>query len=807
MRMPRVRLVVALSAFAAASLERASTLEEWLGAMTLDPGVDFETTIAGTSLEITDLTCEDLKITGALAAAYEAPRALRRRGRGDLFGLLLDVGARLGLPLASEEALDLGGLGVATVGGAGPERARLAVSVADAPLTAALGARAARGSTPSQNAGDDGRDGRGLQLAGPSAASRRASRAATAVVLAAARRDRPLRSAVAVSDVFLANAASIDDVRAFPRGADSLLDATTVELLSLRAGFGRGPVVGGATLTFDTPFGARPASSGRSAARAYSARSSASAARPRARAAGAAELVEDAVGAAVAVVGRYVDPAAARREALWLANDAFHDFLARSKRTCVRKRPGAGVAPRVDARGDRPAAAAANDPSGAEEAPEPRADAGHRSLMADAPVPGALKVALLVILLGNGALLATSNVALAAEIRARVHVDLAGRAETLWVDAGSKFSLAESVGKLWDARSYALAILIAALSGAWPYAELGCLLWGYCARGVPPARRESVFKTVEMLSKWSFIDVFIVVLLVVACHVGVAVDARTASLELDVFVEMRYAFYAFCLATRCVAPAAAAVAALLCAGLTLEFLTFDVGGAAGLLQDLADRGSDARDYDARPRCLEDATPDDGWRPCARCRRADARLRLFRAAGEPRDPRGALGAAAAPGGAGEARRGERRDLRLVVADVAVAVVATGAQLGDLVDALAKKRCKQVDGVLGAFFDAALEGDATCLAVRCAGLRRPRVAPLHALLGYLASHATTAAVAERVAAGAGDGFDVELVPDREAKVVGRPSRATATRRPTTATRPTTTGRARRGPRSSRAAPSAL
>mmetsp|Transcript_4304 Transcript_4304/g.13643 ORF Transcript_4304/g.13643 Transcript_4304/m.13643 type:complete len:349 (-) Transcript_4304:28-1074(-) len=78
MRMPRVRLVVVIfAAFTAASLERASTLEEWLGAMTLDPGVDFETTIAGTSLEITDLTCEDLKITGALAAAYDAPRALR----------------------------------------------------------------------------------------------------------------------------------------------------------------------------------------------------------------------------------------------------------------------------------------------------------------------------------------------------------------------------------------------------------------------------------------------------------------------------------------------------------------------------------------------------------------------------------------------------------------------------------------------------------------------------------------------------------------------------------------------------------
>ncbi|KAH8059796.1 oxidoreductase [Aureococcus anophagefferens] len=626
--MPRVRLVVVIfAAFTAASLERASTLEEWLGAMTLDPGVDFETTIAGTSLEITDLTCEDLKITGALAAAY-APRGVRatvagveasarqvrvelqhlraeglrrrardrrpqgrgpgrpprlrrrrrgagggaigraaasvaldgvklrgdalgslldgftdaivgfydeqiadaicaalagavsadltgispsceagaapetpdaaralaetfdaapayvdwahllanrtgparrsrareppRRGRrfegGDLFGLLLDVGARLGLPLASEEALDLGGLSVATVGGAGPERARLAVSVADASRNDSVGrfsGRAARALDAFANAGDDGRDGGGgwertfvqglaspplaydldanttitnvavdaaaavamtadatragvaafelggaadaacaraalrvsgarrrgvARLRGRGAGARRrglrglgrgagrragggaggevapAARSSTAGstgsrpaprapsprtprprsrARSAARRPRqsrsqrlcerksrggpaaaapaqialdasgllrsaadaakglqlagplrgfaeslaggdgrvvlsrrgarvaigPLRSAVAVSDVFLANAASIDDVRAFPRGADSLLDATTVELLSLRAGFGRGPVVGGATLTFDTPFGARPSRS------------------------------------------------------------------------------------------------------------------------------------------------------------------------------------------------------------------------------------------------------------------------------------------------------------------------------------------------------------------------------------------------------------------------------------------------------------------------------------------------------------------------------------------------------------------
>ena len=289
---------------------------------------------------------------------------------------------------------------------------------------------------------------------------------------------------------------------------------------------------------------------------------------------------------------------------------------------------------------------------------------------------------------------------------------------------------------------------------------------------------------------------------------------------------MRYAFYAFCLATvtsmlcgqvllalhrrvhdgaapraggapaalaahalkgrpprawqRCVAPAAVAVAALLCAGLTLEFLTFDVGGAAGLLQDLADRGSDARHYDALGLALglEAATPDDGWRPCAR---AVAALTLVFAFFVPLANLAILAAlwALPLRPAAQARLAAANDVTYGWSSLdvfVVAVVATGAQLGDLVDALAKKRCKQVDGVLGAFFDAALEGDATCL--RLAVRVRPgcvvlaAAAALHALLGYLASHATTAAVAERVAAGAGDDFDVELVPDREAKVVGAP-----------------------------------
>ena len=69
-----------------------------------------------------------------------------------------------------------------------------------------------------------------------------------------------------------------------------------------------------------------------------------------------------------------------------------------------------------------------------------------------------------------------SNVAVAAEVRilTSFELDEVG-SKQIWSATDSKFSLAESVVSLWHAKSYLLAILIATLSGAWPYAEL-CLL-------------------------------------------------------------------------------------------------------------------------------------------------------------------------------------------------------------------------------------------------------------------------------------------------------------------------------------------
>ena len=72
--------------------------------------------------------------------------------------------------------------------------------------------------------------------------------------------------------------------------------------------------------------------------------------------------------------------------------------------------------------------------------------------------------------------------------------------------------MVHSVHELAQAGQWLLVILIAGLSGVWPYLEIILLLYAYLMPGLKPGFRNSFLRTVEMLSKWSFIDIFILVL-------------------------------------------------------------------------------------------------------------------------------------------------------------------------------------------------------------------------------------------------------------------------------------------------------
>ncbi|KAJ8600696.1 hypothetical protein CTAYLR_008318 [Chrysophaeum taylorii] len=336
------------------------------------------------------------------------------------------------------------------------------------------------------------------------------------------------------------------------------------------------------------------------------------------------DVVNAALRTAVGLVRDYVDFDTARREAIWLANDAIDAQLSTARETCLELSPNAPVADRQDRRGSRPSetskgATGQNEtlastvdflsvllivvvmffafgliwfrrkalsgssrmlaalvskarglmtkppvhPEEEEEdalhyvenwlggPPPPPLPEENHSLFAASDAPRPAKYALLCVILMNAAVLASSNVALAAQARVRLDFRLLDGKETIWLGTDTRLSLVDSVAELWRAGSILLAFLVALLSGAWPYVELSILLWGYTRRNLSPRRREFAWRMVEMLSKWSFIDVFIVVFLIVGFYVDLEVDAERedASFRARVFVEARYAFYAFCLAT------------------------------------------------------------------------------------------------------------------------------------------------------------------------------------------------------------------------------------------------------------------
>eukprot|EP00301_Raphidiophrys_heterophryoidea_P013357 c20756_g1_i1.p1 GENE.c20756_g1_i1~~c20756_g1_i1.p1 ORF type:complete len:620 (-),score=213.93 c20756_g1_i1:79-1821(-) len=115
------------------------------------------------------------------------------------------------------------------------------------------------------------------------------------------------------------------------------------------------------------------------------------------------------------------------------------------------------------------------------------------------------------------------------------------------------FTLANSVRDMWNAKVYALSLLIAVCSGGWPYLKtiLLAAAWFLPRRMIGMHKRERLLMWLDMLGKWSLIDAYVLVLFVVAFRFHIAnpellVPGDIASV--DVFVEPGWGIYGFLIA-------------------------------------------------------------------------------------------------------------------------------------------------------------------------------------------------------------------------------------------------------------------
>lgn len=110
------------------------------------------------------------------------------------------------------------------------------------------------------------------------------------------------------------------------------------------------------------------------------------------------------------------------------------------------------------------------------------------------------------------------------------------------------FTLANSVHDMWNAKVYALSLLIAVASGAWPYIKLVLMLFAWL---LPPRvlgirGRERFLQVLDALGKWSLIDSYVLAMMIVAFHFNVPLEEGSV---VEVVVLPQFGFYGFLFAT------------------------------------------------------------------------------------------------------------------------------------------------------------------------------------------------------------------------------------------------------------------
>ncbi|KAL3817082.1 hypothetical protein ACHAXA_009913 [Cyclostephanos tholiformis] len=132
------------------------------------------------------------------------------------------------------------------------------------------------------------------------------------------------------------------------------------------------------------------------------------------------------------------------------------------------------------------------------------------SLFRSSEVPLFIRVFIPVIILGNIALFLSGHLSLGGTVN--ISGSFAG--QSFNVDGFFEFSMAKSTVEMWNAGAKELAILITIFSGVWPYVKqlTSLFVWFAPPRRMSFERRGSLLLWLDILGKWSIIDVFVLLM-------------------------------------------------------------------------------------------------------------------------------------------------------------------------------------------------------------------------------------------------------------------------------------------------------
>ena len=167
------------------------------------------------------------------------------------------------------------------------------------------------------------------------------------------------------------------------------------------------------------------------------------------------------------------------------------------------------------------------------------------ALMFSTAVPHFFRHAVPIVTIGTIYLLGSSNLSTGASVD--LHVSLPD-SKTIGLPSLFAFSLGNTVREFYHAGIWALLFLVLVFSGMWPNIKLKLMLFAWAApeRAMATERRERLLLSLDALGKFSLVDTYVLVLMLVAFrfHLDLAEQA-----SINVFVTPGLGFYGFLLAT------------------------------------------------------------------------------------------------------------------------------------------------------------------------------------------------------------------------------------------------------------------
>jgi len=179
---------------------------------------------------------------------------------------------------------------------------------------------------------------------------------------------------------------------------------------------------------------------------------------------------------------------------------------------------------------------------GQEEEEEEEQSVEWKPLLTSVAVPELVRFAIPMLIVATVILLFSSNVSVGASVDMSIRLG----ATPIHLPGLFEFSLGNTISELYGAGIYPLLFLVVVFSGIWPYAKLLWMFYIWNTSYREAHRREQRLLTLDALSKFSLVDTYVLVVMLVAFRFHLDLSEE---LGLDVYVSPGYGFYAFLLAT------------------------------------------------------------------------------------------------------------------------------------------------------------------------------------------------------------------------------------------------------------------